>query len=175
MSEYIERGALLEDIENNLVFSGRRGYLNPKQIGAQMVVQRIRVAPVVQLPEGKRLTTAQPKGNLETALNLFYIKDHETWVRGGGPGPEYADVSLFSFARTLVKTYIPDAEVPADDDAFSMMMAEWLMFDADSMEGVIALIYAAAWTYAELRQRLMKYEDAVMEVQGGNVVTTAGK
>lgn len=53
MAEYIEREALLEDIENTLVFSGRTGSLNPRQIGAQMVVQRIKaalaaeVAPVV--------------------------------------------------------------------------------------------------------------------------------
>lgn len=51
--EYIEREALLEDIENTLVFSGRPDKRNPKQIGASMVVRRIRaaaaadVAPVV--------------------------------------------------------------------------------------------------------------------------------
>lgn len=32
-----------------------------------------------------RLTTDKPRDNTETALNLFYIKGHETWVRGGGP------------------------------------------------------------------------------------------
>ena len=45
MAEYIEREALLEDTENTLVFSGRPGHLNPKQIGARMVIQRIKAAP----------------------------------------------------------------------------------------------------------------------------------
>ena len=53
MAEYIEREALLEDIENTLVFSGRPNREDPKRMGARMVVQRIRaaqtadVAPVV--------------------------------------------------------------------------------------------------------------------------------
>lgn len=29
----------------------------------------------------KRLTTNCPDNNLDAALNLFYIKDFETWVR----------------------------------------------------------------------------------------------
>lgn len=49
MAEYVERGALLEDVENTLVFSGRTGHLNPKQIGAQMVVQRIKAAPAADV------------------------------------------------------------------------------------------------------------------------------
>lgn len=53
MPKYIERESLLEDIENTLVFSGRLDRMNPKQVGARMVVQRIKeataadVAPVV--------------------------------------------------------------------------------------------------------------------------------
>lgn len=107
----------------------------------------------------KRLTTEMPKDNLETALNLFYIKDHETWVRGYGPAPEYADVSLFDLTRDIVKTHIPEAELPEDDDALSNMMPEWLMDGIDSAEGIVALLYTAAWAYAELRHKLMRYED----------------
>ena len=107
----------------------------------------------------KRLTTDTPKDNLEAALNLFYIKDHETWVRGGGPGPEYADVNLFSFIRDVAKTHIPDVELPEDDDDLSNMMPEWLMDGIDSAEGIVALLYTAAWAYAELRHKLMRYED----------------
>lgn len=110
----------------------------------------------------KRLTTETPKDNLEAALNLFYIKDHETWVRGGGPGPEYADVSLFDFIRDVAKTYVPDVELPGDNDDLSDMMPEWLMDGIDSAEGVVALLYTAAWAYAELRHKLMRYEDTGM-------------
>lgn len=107
----------------------------------------------------KRLTCDNPKDNLETALNLFYIKDHETWVRGGGPAPEYADISLFDFIRRAVAAHIPDADLPEDNDDLSMMMAEWLMDDIESAEGILSLLYTAAWTYAELRYRLAAYED----------------
>lgn len=110
----------------------------------------------------KRLTTDTPKDNLEAALNLFYIKDHETWVRGYGSAPEYADVSLFDLTRDIVKTHIPDAELPADNDNLSNMMSEWLMDGIDSAEGIVALLYTAAWAYAELRHKLMRYEDTGM-------------
>ena len=49
MDEYIEREALLEDIENTLVFSGRPDRQNPKQMGARLVVQRIRCAPAADV------------------------------------------------------------------------------------------------------------------------------
>lgn len=114
----------------------------------------------------KRLTTDAPKCNIEAALNLFYIKDHWTWVRGGGPAPDYADISLNDFVRMLVKAHIPDSpELPADDDNLSMLMAEWLMDDPGTAEGVIALVYAAGWAFAELRHRLAAYEDTGLEPQ----------
>lgn len=96
-------------------------------------------------------------------MNLFYIKDHETWVRGYGPAPEYADVSLFDLTRDIVKTHIPDAELPEDNDNLSNMMPEWLMDGIDSAEGIVALLYTAAWAYAELRHKLMRYEDTGLE------------
>ena len=111
----------------------------------------------------KRLTTDEPKDNLEADLNLFYIKDHETWVRGGGPGPEYSDVSLFRFVRDVAKAYFPDVELPASNDDISFAMPEWIMDGIDSPEGVIALLYNAAWAYAELRHKLMQYEDTGLE------------
>lgn len=111
----------------------------------------------------KRLTTDTPKDNIENALNLFYIKGQWTWVRGGGPAPDYADVSLCDFVRMLVKANIPDATLPENDDDLSMMMAEWLMDEPDSAEGIISLLYTAGWAFAELRHRLATYEDTGLE------------
>lgn len=111
----------------------------------------------------KRLTTDNPQDNIETSLNLFYVKDHETWVRGGGTAPEYADVSLFDFTRRLVRTHIPDVELPEENDDLSMLMAEWLFDGPESAEGLIATLYAAAWAFAELRHRLAVYEDTGLE------------
>lgn len=107
----------------------------------------------------KRLTTDNPKDNIEAALNLFYIKGHETWVRGGGTGPEYADVRLFDYTRQLIKAHIPDVDLGMDDDSLSMMMDEWLFDGPEILEGVFALLYTAAWAYAELRHRLAAYEN----------------
>ena len=107
----------------------------------------------------KRLTTDRPQDNVENTLNLFYIKDKETWIRGGGPAPEYRDVTLDDFMRRMIKEKHLDVKVPEDWQEFSCMMAEWLMDDPESETGLLALVYAAAWGFAEIRERLKRYED----------------
>ena len=111
----------------------------------------------------KRLVTDNPKDNIETSLNLFYGKDGWTWVRGGGPAPDYADISLCDFVRMLVKTNIPDATLPENDDDLSDLMCDWLIYDPDSAEGIISLLYTAGWAFAELRHRLAAYEDTGLD------------
>ena len=107
----------------------------------------------------KRLTTDRPEGNVENTLNLFYIKDRETWIRGGGPAPQYKDVTLDDFMRRMIKERNVDVKAPEDWQEFSCMMAEWLMDDPESETGMMALMYAAAWGFAEIRERLKRYED----------------
>lgn len=114
----------------------------------------------------KRLTTDAPKDNIQVAVNLFYVKDGWTWVRGGGPAPEYKDVSLCDYIRYIVKVHIPDENLPDDDESLSMMMSEWLLDGTESAEGVIATLYTAAWACAELRHRLMLYENAELRPEG---------
>lgn len=104
-----------------------------------------------------RLTTDTPKNNLEMALNLFYAKDKEVWVRGYGKNG--ADISLFDLSRGLTRWNCPYVDLDISDDSFSMMMAEWLWEDVESFEHVLALLYQAAWVCAELRERLKAYED----------------
>lgn len=111
----------------------------------------------------KRLTTDTPQDNIQTALNLFYIKDGWTWVRGGGAAPEYPDVSLCDYVRSMVKTHIPDSDVPDDDDQIGDLMAEWLLEGVDTAEGMIATVYTAGWAFAEIRHRLKAYEDTELE------------
>lgn len=106
----------------------------------------------------KRLTTDRPEDNVQNTLNLFYIKDRETWIRGGGPAPQYKDVSLDDFMRRQIKARLP-IDAPEDWKEFSSMMAEWLMDDPESETGMLALVYAAAWGFAEIRERLKRYED----------------
>lgn len=107
----------------------------------------------------KRLTTNFPDSNLDAALNLFYIKDFETWVRGGGDGPDYPDIRLYDFIRKAAKILLPDLDFPMDDDGVDYAMGEFLLDGPDEPTGLLALLYTAAWSYAELRGRLMQYED----------------
>ena len=107
----------------------------------------------------KRLTTNCPDNNLDAALNLFYIKDSETWVRGGGDGPDYPDIRLYDFIRKAAKILLPDLDFPMDDDGVDYAMGEFLLDGPDEPTGLLALLYTAAWSYAELRGRLMQYED----------------
>ena len=111
----------------------------------------------------KRLTTNCPDNNLDAALNLFYIKDSETWVRGGGDGPDYPDIRLYDFIRKAAKILLPDLEFPMDDDGVDYAMGELLLDGPDEPTGLLALLYTAAWSYAELRGRLMQYEDTGLE------------
>lgn len=110
----------------------------------------------------KRLTTNCPDNNLDAALNLFYIKDFETWVRGGGDGPDYPDIRLYDFIRKAAKILLPDLDFPMDDDGVDYAMGELLLDGPDEPTGLLALLYTAAWSYAELRGRLMQYEDTGM-------------
>ena len=107
----------------------------------------------------KRLTTNCPDNNLDAALNLFYIKDFETWVRGGGDGPDYPDIRLYDFIRKASKILLPDLDFPMDDDGVDYALGELLLDGPDEPTGLLALLYTAAWSYAELRGRLMQYED----------------
>ena len=107
----------------------------------------------------KRLTTNCPDNNLDAALNLFYIKNFETWVRGGGDGPDYPDIRLYDFIRKAAKILLPDLDFPMDDDGVDYAMGELLLDGSDEPTGLLALLYTAAWSYAELRGRLMQYED----------------
>lgn len=107
----------------------------------------------------KRLTTNCPDNNLDAALNLFYIKNFETWVRGGGDGPDYQDIRLYDFIRKAAKILLPDLDFPTDDDGVDYAMDELLLDGPDEPTGLLALLYTAAWSYAELRGRLMQYED----------------
>ena len=111
----------------------------------------------------KRLTTNCPDNNLDAALNLFYIKDFETWVRGGGDGPDYPDIRLYDFIRKAAKILLPDLDFPTDDDGVDYAMGELLLDGPDEPTGLLALLYTAAWSYAELRGRLMQYEDTGLE------------
>jgi len=107
-----------------------------------------------------RLTTEKPKGNLETALNLFYCKDGTTWVRGGGEAPSYDDVKLPDWIRRLCRQYGDFKEI-ADytDNETDEIMVELAYDGTDTIDGVLAMLYHAAWAFSLLNEKLMRYEN----------------
>ena len=110
-----------------------------------------------------RLTTNNPKNNLETALNLFYVKDGQAWVRCGGPEPDYKDCSLYDYIRETMAGVLDHVYVQLTDEEIGSIMPDWLMDGHCCIPGLIAHLYTAAWAFAELRERLMKYEEAEEE------------
>ena len=113
----------------------------------------------------ERLTTDTPKNNLEMALNLFYVKGKEVWVRGYGKDGE--DISLLNLTREILSHQCPYVESDISDDDLIMMMPEWLFDDVRATEHVIGLLYQAAWVCAELREHLKQFEDT--ELRPGKV------
>ncbi len=118
-----------------------------------------RIAIIPQAPKGfQPLVTNDPQDNVSTALNLFYVKDGWTWVRGGGPGPDYADVSLCDYIRQIAKEHGLDMAKSDDDDSISLEMSELLFDGTGTIEGIVATLYTAGWAFAELRERLKLFE-----------------
>lgn len=107
----------------------------------------------------KRLTNDNPQDNVSSALNLFYVKDGWTWVRGGGPGPDYADVTLNDYVRMIARDHGLEIAKSSNDDEISCEMAELLFDGTSTVEGIVATLYTAGWAFAVLRERLKRYEE----------------
>ena len=108
----------------------------------------------------ERLTTDHPQDNIETALNLFFVEDGDTWVRGGGEAPDFQDVPLYAYARQLVHDHHADIDTECEDFYFGIGLTEALFNGVDTIEGLIATLYTTAWAFSELREKLKQYEDA---------------
>lgn len=72
-----------------------------------------------------RLTTDTPESNLEMALNLFYVKDKQTWVRGYGENG--ADISLTDLTQELMEQYTEPVVPPKEKNRMSKRQAERLL------------------------------------------------
>ena len=111
----------------------------------------------------ERLTTDHPQDNIETALNLFYVQEGDTWVRGGGEAPDFPDAPLYDYARQLVRDHGAKIDTECEDFDFGIELAETLFDGVDTIEGLIATLYTTAWAFSELREKLKQYEDAEEE------------
>lgn len=118
-----------------------------------------RIAILPEAGKGfKPMVSDDPQDNVSTALNLFYAKDGMTWVRGGGPGPKYEDISLTDYVRIIAKEHNLEMAKDESDEEISFEMAELLFDGTGTMEGIVATLYTAAWAFSELRERLKGYE-----------------
>ena len=71
-----------------------------------------------------RLTTDNPTDNIEASLNLFYVRDGDAFIRGGGDAPDYADISVTDFIRKAARALCPDMLLPESAEEISFAMAE---------------------------------------------------
>lgn len=105
----------------------------------------------------KRLTTDDSTSILQ-GLNLFFAKDKEVWIRGGGPEPDYQDCTLVDWINRAAAAQ--EIELEADDaETMGDVMYDCLQFGCDITEGILALLHAAAVQAAEMRGRLKLIED----------------
>lgn len=107
-----------------------------------------------------RMTTDTPDTNLDAARNMFYIKDGQTWVRGGGLAADHEDTTLYDYARMLIKHHKAEIDVDVDDPTLGEDITDCLWEGPGTIEGLIATLYTVAWAISELRHRLKEYEDA---------------
>lgn len=106
-----------------------------------------------------RFTTDKPNGNTENALNLFYTKDSDIWVRGGGSAPEYHDVRLVEYVRDIARKHSLNISLDTGDEDLCDELFDILYDGTDTIEGIVATLNTAAWAFAALRERLKAYED----------------
>ena len=104
-------------------------------------------------------------GGFGDTISVFYGKDHEVWVRGGGPGPEYEDCSLYDFIRRIAKVY--GVEVEPNNEDLDWQMCDMLADGAETKEGLLALLYAGAVEATEMREHLREIEEVLCGDKAG--------
>lgn len=96
-------------------------------------------------------------GEINKYINVFYGKNRGAWVRGGGPGPEYEDCSLYDFIRRIAPNH--GVQVEQENEELDWQMCDMLADGAETKEGLIAFFYAAAIQATEMRERLRMIEE----------------
>ena len=110
--------------------------------------------------EIKRLTAnnVSEMDMVQLALNQVYIADGQAWYVKG-PDEECSVCDLIRDAAETLEVDLPmlgDAEL-------SDFLADWFQYGSQEPEGVLAILYRALWSMAELRERLRDYEDTGLE------------
>lgn len=107
----------------------------------------------------KRLTTDDEK-SIVFSLNTFYAKDGEVWIRDGGPYPDYPDCTLVQWIKSAAEKHNLCIE-GEDPEQLGDEMYDALQDGDETIEGILALMHAAAVQAAEMRGRLQLIEDVL--------------
>lgn len=103
-----------------------------------------------------KLTTNHPETNVASALNLFYVKDDETFVRGYGKNG--SDISLNEWTKEMIEKHkLPIGTKDAHDMGCDLV--DYLDEGTDTVAGLVALLYTVGWAFSELRAKLEEYEN----------------
>lgn len=107
----------------------------------------------------KRLTTdkmVKEMGYCELAHNCIFIKDGEVWYRDFE-----TEINLRNMIRVIMKEYEGEYdELLDDDELLDTILRENLQYPVGSGVGsFMAVFNMIAWSCAELREQLKKYED----------------
>lgn len=98
-------------------------------------------------------------GELNQFINVFYGKNGQAWVRGGGPGPEYEDCSLYDFIREIAPKH--GVKVEQENEELDWQMCDMLADGPETKEGLIAFFYSAVVQAVEMRERLRMIEEVL--------------
>ena len=101
----------------------------------------------------KRLTSDNPSFD----LNTIYGKDHEAWVMGGGPSPDYEDCKLEDMIRRMAAAFRVEL-FSENTDEFDEEMYDHLADGVETASGALAMLYHVAVQALEMRPRLKKIE-----------------
>lgn len=97
----------------------------------------------------KRLTSNEPQGNTGLMLNMVYVKDNEVYLRGLGENNE--NISLVDYCR---KIYEEEYGIELYKDISAEDFGDYM--DDDTL---LSVFYWACVGFAEVRERLMVFED----------------
>ncbi len=109
-----------------------------------------------------RLTTdksVKEMGIYELAHNCMFVKEGEAWYRDFEN-----EISLRNMIREIIKQYEGEYDEQLDDDE----LLDGVLFDnlqypiGSNMSAFIAIFNMIAWSHADLRESLKKYEDTGM-------------
>jgi len=104
-----------------------------------------------------RLTTNNPETTMENILNMVFVKNNEVYLRDLGENSE--DISLVDYCKKECKAICnSNYSNDYDSETFGELM------DCDC---TVSVFYVVCVGFAEVRRRLMKYEDKDKELTEG--------